>query len=90
MRKENEIPQPMDLRQLEISQSNFGDAELDLTIVEELAPKPSEPPPPVTQDTNLEANPANNLTMVSQTTCESKSQQGKTQIVFNLNLNKSF
>ena len=79
----------MDLRQLEISQSNFGDAELDLTIVEEFVPKPNEPPPPMSQDTHFETNPASNLTVVSQTTSDPKSQQGNHQIMFYLDPNKS-
>ncbi len=35
MRPENELPQPVDLKQLEMSQSNFEDAELDLTLVDD-------------------------------------------------------
>ncbi len=36
MRKENEIPQPIELKQLEISQSNFDDADLDLILIDDL------------------------------------------------------
>ena len=35
MRPEKELPQPVDLKQLEMSQSNFEDAELDLTLVDD-------------------------------------------------------
>ena len=35
LRPEKELPQPVDLKQLEMSQSNFEDAELDLTLVDD-------------------------------------------------------
>ena len=35
MRKEKEIPQPIPLKELEISASNFDDADLDLTLIDD-------------------------------------------------------
>lgn len=35
LRKEDIVPQPVDLKQLEISESNLNDVDLDLTLVEE-------------------------------------------------------
>ena len=70
LRTEDQVPQPVDIKQMEISQSNFNDTELDLTIVDDMSmlKKYAE------VDEGQQANINSNFTIVSQAT--SKTQQG--------------
>ncbi len=60
------MPQPVDLGQLDVSQSNLDDAELDLTVVDELSS--------VTAPATGEIATGNSLTNVSQTETTSTRQ----------------
>ena len=79
MRKEAEIPQPTELK--EISASNFDDADLDLTLVEEVTllkeTQPAqkaltEQAPKLLIETNEKPSENNNFTQVTQQTSTTK------------------
>lgn len=69
LRSEDQVPQPVDIKQMEISQSNFDDTELDLTIVDDMSIVKKN------AEEGDQVNVNSNFTMVSQAT--SKAQQGK-------------